>query len=246
MLLKGKKSVVTGGSRGIGREIILAHLREGASVWNIDIMEGEPGQFDEAAKTGGGSVVFKKSDVSNETEITNTMNEIIKESEGIDVLVNNAGITRDALVFRMQSEDWDNVIRINLTSVFLICRAVAMHMSKRRTGSIINMSSVVGIAGNPGQTNYSASKAGLIGLTKSLAKELAPRSVRVNAIAPGFIETEMTAKLSQDVVQLYLNNIPMKRMGTPEEVAQLAVFLASDMSSYITGQVIRIDGGLAI
>jgi 3-oxoacyl-[acyl-carrier protein] reductase len=246
MLLQNKKAVVTGGSRGIGKDIILALLAEGASVWNIDIMDGEPGQFDEAAKKGGGSVVFKKSDVSNDELITATMKEIITETDGIDVLVNNAGITRDGLVFRMQSEDWEKVIRINLTSVFFICRAVAMHMSKRRTGSIINMSSVVGIGGNAGQINYSASKAGLIGLTKSLAKELASRCVRVNAIAPGFIETEMTAKLSQDVVQLYLNNIPMKRMGTPKEVAQLAVFLASEMSSYITGQVIRIDGGLAI
>jgi 3-oxoacyl-[acyl-carrier protein] reductase len=246
MLLQNKKAVVTGGSRGIGKEIILALLAEGASVWNIDIMDGEPGQFDEAAKKGGGSVVFKKSDVSNDEVITATMKEIITETDGIDVLVNNAGITRDGLVFRMQTEDWEKVIRINLTSVFLICRAVAMHMSKRRTGSIINMSSVVGIGGNAGQVNYSASKAGLIGFTKSLSKELASRGVRVNAIAPGFIETEMTAKLSQDVVQLYLNNIPMKRMGTPKEVAQLAVFLASDMSSYITGQAIRIDGGLAI
>jgi 3-oxoacyl-[acyl-carrier protein] reductase len=246
MFLHGKKAVITGGSRGIGKEIVLAFLEEGASVYNIDIMDGEQGQFDAAAKKGGGTVVFKMSDVSNEPEITECIKQIIEESGGVDILVNNAGITRDGLIFRMQTEDWEKVIRINLTSAFLISRALSMHMSKRRAGSIINMASVVGIGGNAGQANYSASKAGLIGLTKSLAKELAARNVRVNAIAPGFIETEMTAKLSQEVIQSYLNNIPLKRMGNPREVAQTALFLASDMSSYITGQVIRIDGGLAI
>jgi len=246
MLLKDKKAIVTGGSRGIGKEIILGFLEQGASVYNIDIMDGEPGQFDEYTKKYGGTVTFKKSDVSNEAEISDCIKNIIEESGGIDILVNNAGITRDGLVFRMQAEDWDKVIRINLSSAFYISKALSMHMSKRRSGSIINMSSVVGIGGNAGQVNYSASKAGLIGLTKSLSKELGARGVRVNAIAPGFIETEMTAKLTQEVKDLYLANIPFKRMGTPREVAQLAVFLASDMSSYITGQVVRIDGGLAI
>jgi 3-oxoacyl-[acyl-carrier protein] reductase len=247
MLLQGKKAVVTGGSRGIGKEIIFAFLEQGASIYNIDIMDGEPGQFDEASKKFGGSVVFRKCDVSNDTEISECMKTIIKEeSEGIDVLVNNAGITRDGLIFRMPTEDWDKVIRINLTSAFLVCKAASMHMSKRRKGSIINMSSVVGVGGNAGQINYSASKAGLIGLTKSLAKEIGSRGVRVNAIAPGFIQTEMTAKLPQNVIDMYMKNIPMNRLGTPAEVAQLAVFLASDMSNYITGQVIRIDGGLAI
>jgi 3-oxoacyl-[acyl-carrier protein] reductase len=238
---------VTGGSRGIGKEIALAYLNEGASVYIIDLVESEfMNEFSECANRNKTSIYFKQSDVSDEKQISACIDEILGETEGIDILVNNAGITRDGLIFKMESEDWEKVIRINLTSAFFISKIVARHMIKRKTGSIINMASVVGIGGNPGQTNYAASKAGLIGFTKALYKEVASRGIRVNAIAPGFIRTEMTAKLGEKIIESYLNYIPFKRMGEPKEVASVAVFLASDMSSYITGQVIRVDGGIII
>ncbi|MBN1698113.1 MAG: 3-oxoacyl-[acyl-carrier-protein] reductase [Spirochaetales bacterium] len=248
MLLKNKKAIVTGGARGIGKEIVTAFLNQGASVYIIDLVQGEDmNRLEETAARNDTTVFFKKSDVSDETAISACIEEIIDQSKGIDILVNNAGITRDGLIFRMETEAWEKVIKINLTSVFLISRIIARHMVKRKTGSIINMASVVGIGGNPGQTNYAASKAGLIGLTKALYKEVASRGVRVNAIAPGFIKTEMTAALDEKVIDSYLNHyIPFKRMGEPTEVASVAVFLASDMSSYITGQVIRVDGGIII
>lgn len=247
MLLKGKKAIITGGARGIGKEIVLCYLKEGASVYIIDLLESDfMKEFEEAAKANGGYVIFKQSDVSDEEKISACINEILKDSDGIDILVNNAGITRDGLLFKMSSEDWEKVIKINLTSAFYISKIVARHMRKRKTGSIINMASVVGITGNIGQANYSASKAGLIGLTKSTAKEVASKGVRVNAIAPGFIQTEMTEKLGEKVIETYVNLIPLKRMGDPKEIASVALFLASDLASYITGQVIRVDGGMAI
>ncbi len=249
MLLKGKKTVVTGGARGIGREIVLLFLKEGASVYYMDIMEGDSlTEYRKLAQetNAGGAVTYKKTDVSNETEVTAVVKEIIAGSGGIDVLVNNAGITRDGLMMRMPLENWEKVLQINLTSAFLVSKHFVADMMKHRTGSIINMSSIVGVGGNPGQTNYSASKAGLIGFTKSLAKEVASRNVRVNAVAPGYIITDMTEKLSEDARKAMLGQVPMARGGTPEEVAKAALFLASDLSSYITGRVIQVDGGMMI
>jgi len=247
MLLEGKKAIVTGGSRGIGLEIVKKFLSEGASVYFMDLIESEAmGDFQALAKETGASVTFKKTDVSSEEEVTRVVKEILEVSGGIDVLVNNAGITRDGLIFRMPVENWEMVLKINLTSAFLLSKHLAMAMMKRKTGSIVNMASVVGIGGNPGQTNYSASKAGLIGFTKSLAKEVAARGVRVNAVAPGYIDTEMTQKLNDQAREAMLSQVPMGRPGTPEEVAKVVLFLASDLASYITGRVIQIDGGMAI
>jgi 3-oxoacyl-[acyl-carrier protein] reductase len=213
----------------------------------MDIMEGESlAEMQKVAKENGVEAIFKKADVSSETEVNAVVKEIIQASGGIDILVNNAGITRDGLVFRMPLENWEKVLTINLTSAFLVSKHIAMDMMKHKSGSIINMSSVVGVGGNPGQTNYSASKAGLIGFTKSLAKEVASRGVRVNAVAPGYIITEMTEKLSDEAKKAMLGQVPMARGGTPAEVAKVVLFLASDLSSYITGRVIQVDGGMMI
>ena len=247
MLLEGKKAIVTGGARGIGKEIVLDFLKEGAEVYYIDLAEGEfVSEMKEAAQAGGSTFTWKKGDVSQEEEITQVIEDILKESGGIDILINNAGITRDGLIFRMSSENWEKVLRINLTSAFYISRIVARSMARRRTGSIINMASVVGIGGNAGQANYSASKAGLIGLTKSVAKEVASRGVRVNAVAPGYIESDMTRALPEQAKEAMLSQIPLARAGQPRDVALAVTFLASDRSAYITGQVLRVDGGMVI
>ena len=247
MLLKGKKALVTGGSRGIGREMVLAYLNEGASVWYIDLNPGDSQEeYAELAAKNGAVAVYKEGNVADEETITRVVEEILEESGGIDILINNAGITRDGLMFRMSSEDWQNVININLTSAFYISKVIARAMIKQRSGSIINVASIVGIIGNGGQTNYSASKAGLIGFTKSLAREVAGRNVRCNAIAPGFIKTKMTDKLTEDQKKALADQIPMGRIGEPEEVAKVCVFLASDLASYLTGQVIHITGGLGM
>lgn len=247
MLLEGKKAIVTGGSRGIGKCIVELFLKEGATVYYADLFPSEFSAVYEAlAKEKGTQAIYKKLDVSNEEEVNTVVKGILAESGGIDILVNNAGITRDGLIFRMPLEDWEKVLTINLTSAFLMSKHIAMAMMKKRNGSIINMASIVGIGGNAGQSNYSASKAGLIGLTKSLAKEVASRNVRVNAVAPGYIVTDMTAKLSEEAKNAMLSQVPMARGGEPEEVAKAALFLASDLSSYITGRVIQVDGGMAI
>jgi 3-oxoacyl-[acyl-carrier protein] reductase len=247
MMLKDKKALVTGGSRGIGKEIVLALLREGARVVFFSRKESEfLGEMEEVAGRAGSSVQWRQVDVASEEAVDAAVNAALSELDGLDILVNNAGITRDGLVFRMSLEDWDTVLRVNLTSAFLISRLVARDMARRRSGSIINLSSVVGLGGNAGQTNYAASKAGLIGFTKSLAKEVASRGVRVNAVAPGFIDTDMTAKLPEKAREVMLGQIPLGRAGRPEEIAAVVVFLAGESASYVTGQVLRIDGGMAI
>ena len=247
MLLEGKKALVTGGSRGIGREIVLAFLKNGASVYYVDLNPGDSlEEYQSLAKETGGVAVYKEGNVADEQTITATTEEILAESGGLDILINNAGITRDGLVFRMSAEDWNSVLSINLTSAFYLSRAVSRSMIKQRSGSIVNVASIVGVIGNAGQTNYSASKAGLIGFTKSLAREVAGRNVRVNAVAPGFIKTKMTEKLNEEQQQALREQIPMGRIGEPEEVAKTIVFLCSDLASYITGQVIHVTGGMGM
>jgi 3-oxoacyl-[acyl-carrier protein] reductase len=247
MLLKGKRALVTGGARGIGKEIVLDFLREGASVWFLDLAPSEfQAEMDQAAQAGGGRVVFKKADVSAAAEVERVVAEVASEAGGIDVLVNNAGITRDGLIFRMPLENWEKVMAINLTSAFLLSQAVARIMIKQRSGSIVNMASIAGVGGNAGQANYASSKAGLIGLTRSLAKETGGRGVRVNAVAPGYIDTDMTRGLPEAVRQAFLTQVSMARAGQPQEVARAVTFLASDMSSYISGTVLRVDGCMAI
>lgn len=247
MLLEGKKALVTGGSRGIGREIVLAFLRNGAGVYYIDLNPGESQEeYQALAKEMGVQAIYKEGNVADEQTITATTEEILSESGGIDILVNNAGITRDGLIFRMSAEDWNSVLSINLTSAFYLSKAVSRAMIKQRSGSIVNVASIVGVIGNAGQTNYSASKAGLIGFTKSLAREVAGRNVRVNAVAPGFIKTKMTEKLNEEQRQALRDQIPMSRIGEPEEVAKAIVFLCSDLASYITGQVLQVTGGMGM
>ena len=244
MLLSGKKVLITGSSRGIGKAITEKFLSEGASVWGICTKPSQyKDQFEAMAKENGGSFCEMYANAANAEEWSDVIKSALAASEGFDVLVNNAGITRDGLSFRMKKEDWDSVISINLTSAFLACQIVSSDMIRKRAGSIINMSSIVGVHGQGGQVNYSASKAGLIGLTKSLAKEAGSRGVRVNAIAPGLIDTSM-AELDETVKKEILKMIPLKRMGKAQDVADLTAFLMSDKASYITRQVISVNGGL--
>jgi 3-oxoacyl-[acyl-carrier protein] reductase len=247
MLLEGKKALVTGGARGIGKEIVTSFLNNGATVYFIDLNPSEyMDEYEKLAAKNGQKVVFNQANVADEEQISSVVNEILKESGGLDVLVNNAGITRDGLFFRMSSKDWNDVLTINLTSAFYISKIVSRAMAKQKSGSIINVASIVGVIGNAGQVNYSASKAGLIGFTKSLSREIAKKNVRVNAIAPGFIRTPMTDKLNEKQTADLANQIPMGRLGEPEEVAKVTLFLASDLASYVTGQAIHITGGLGM
>ena len=245
MLLSGKKVLITGSSRGIGKAITEKFLSEGASVWGICTKPSQyKDQLEAMAKENGGSFCEMYANAANAEEWSDVIKSALADSEGFDVLVNNAGITRDGLSFRMKKEDWDSVISINLTSAFLACQIVSSDMIRKRAGSIINMSSIVGVHGQGGQVNFSASKAGLIGLTKSLAKEAGSRGVRVNAIAPGFIETDMTAVLPEQLKNAMLETVPLKRAGKPEDIANAALFLASDLSTYVSGQVLGVDGGM--
>ncbi len=244
-LLENKVVLITGASRGIGRSIAVECVKQGAKVAFTYLSSAEKAKAleDELTANGGIAKGFK-SDASDFDQAQQLVEEVVKEFETVDVLINNAGITRDTLLMRMTEEQWDEVISTNLKSAFNLTKAVIRPMLKARSGSIINMSSVVGVSGNAGQANYAASKAGLIGFTKSIAQELGSRNIRCNAIAPGFIETEMTGSLDEKVVQEWRNSIPLKRGGTPEDVSNLTVFLASDMSAYITGQTLNVCGGM--
>jgi 3-oxoacyl-[acyl-carrier protein] reductase len=244
-LLEGKTAIVTGAARGIGRAIALAFANEGANVAITDLRIDDNAMEVEKLIAGMG-VICKvyASDASSFADTEKVVQQIVADFGTVDILVNNAGITMDALLLRMTEQQWDTVITVNLKSVFNFTKAVQRIMIKKLGGSIINMSSVVGVGGNAGQANYSASKAGMIGFTKSIAMELGSRNVRCNAIAPGFIITEMTNKLPDDVKKLWEEKIPLRRGGTPEEVARVALFLASDLSSYVTGQVIGVCGGM--
>ena len=246
--MEEKKTVfVTGASRGIGKEVALKYAENGYDVIiNYVSDKTDVEALEKEFKEKGADTLILKADVSNPEEVQNVVDKAIEKFGKIDVLVNNAGITRDNLLMRMSEEEFDKVLEINLKGTFLVTKAVTKYMMKKRSGSIINLSSVVGVAGNAGQCNYSASKAGIIGFTKSIAKELASRNIRANAVAPGFIETDMTAVLSDNVKESIHNQIPLKRMGSSKEVAELIYFLGSEKSSYITGQVINIDGGMVM
>ncbi len=244
-LLDGKVALITGANRGIGKSIALKYAAHGAHVAFSDLAYNDDSkQLENELKALGINAKAYASDASSFSDAENLVNDVINDFGKIDILVNNAGITRDNLLLRMVEEDWDLVIKVNLKSVFNLTKAVQRIMIKQRSGSIINMSSVVGIEGNGGQSNYSASKAGIIGFSKSIAQELGSRSIRCNAIAPGFIETEMTARLPEEIRKDWVNDIPLKRPGTPDDVANAALFLASDLSDYITGQVISVCGGM--
>ena len=244
-LLEGKTALITGASRGIGKAVALAFAKQGANIAFTDLKYDELAQATEKELAACG--VKAKAYASNAANFADTakvVDEIAAEFGRIDILVNNAGITKDTLLMRMTEEQWDAVINVNLKSVFNFTHAVQKFMLKQKFGSIINMSSVVGVSGNAGQANYSASKAGIIGFTKSVAKELGSRNIRSNAVAPGFIITDMTAQLPEEVRSEWAAKIPLKRGGTPEDIADVCLFLASDMSKYVTGQVIHVCGGM--
>ena len=246
-MLQGKCAVITGASRGIGREIALKYAKEGANiVLNYRNSEEEALQLKEELDKLGSNTLIIKANVSDFEEAEKLIKEAKEAFGRVDILVNNAGITKDNLIIRMKEEDFDSVIDVNLKGAFNCLKAVTPIMIRQKSGKIINMSSVVGVIGNAGQVNYCASKAGLIGMTKSLAREIGGKNINVNAIAPGFIDTDMTKVLSEDQKKNIMSQVPLKRLGQAEDIANLALFLASNQSDYITGQVIQVDGGMAM
>ncbi|WP_315273422.1 3-oxoacyl-[acyl-carrier-protein] reductase [Selenomonas sputigena] len=247
MLLDGKTALVTGASRGIGRAIALCLAAEGARVainyaGNVKAAE----EVKASVEAAGGTAILCQADIADSAAVEAMIADVVKEFGAIDILVNNAGITRDTLLMRMKDEDFAKVLDTNLKGVFYCTKAVSKLMMKKRSGRIVNMASVVGLVGNAGQTNYAAAKAGVIGFSKSAAKELASRGITVNVVAPGFIGTDMTAGLPESVKEKMLTDIPLGRMGEPEDVANAVLFLASDQASYITGQVVNVDGGMVM
>lgn len=246
-MLKGKTAIVTGSGRGIGKAIAMKLASLGANVVINDIPSSTyADETCEEVKALGVESIVVKGDVRNIEDVKNLVDTTVKTFGGVDIFVNNAGITRDGLMLRMSEEDWDMVMDINLKGAFNCIKTVVRPMMKKRKGSIINISSIVGVMGNPGQANYVASKAGLIGLTKTTAKEFASRGIRCNAVAPGFIRSAMTGVLSDDVKAKYLDSIPLGKFGETDDIADVVAFLASDMSNYVTGQVINVDGGLVM
>ncbi|MBI9066923.1 MAG: 3-oxoacyl-[acyl-carrier-protein] reductase [Salinivirgaceae bacterium] len=244
-ILEGKVAIVTGASRGIGKMIAIKFAQEGANVAFSDlVMDDNALEVEKELKSFGVEAKGYASDASKFDLSQEFVDQVVKDFGRVDILINNAGITRDGLLMRMSEEQWDLVLQVNLKSVFNLTKAVQKYMLKQRSGSIVNMSSVVGVRGNAGQSNYSASKAGIIGFTKSIAQELGSRNIRCNAIAPGFIETEMTASLPEAEKEGWLKNIPLKRGGSAEEVANVAMFLGSDLSSYVSGQVVNVCGAM--
>lgn len=245
-IFDGKVAVVTGAARGIGQAIAVALAREGADIVLCDLQEEWLSESVAAVQAEGRKALALAVDVGNTEAVNSCIAETVKSFGQIDIMVNNAGITKDTLLMRMSDEDWDAVLQVNLKGTFLFTRAVARPMLKQRSGAIVNIASVIGLIGNAGQCNYAASKAGVIALTKSAAKELASRGVRVNAVAPGFIASKMTDALSTEVRDQMLANIPLNCFGVPEDVAKAVVFLASDQASYITGQVLSVNGGMVM
>ena len=243
--LKGKIALITGGSRGIGKSIAKRLASQGATVV-INFTQNETAANDtkKEIKESGGQAITSKFDVSDFDAVHQEVDKIIEMFGGLHILINNAGITRDTLLMRMKEEDWDNVISINLKGIFNCTKAVTRNMFKQREGRIVNLTSVVGEMGNAGQTNYAASKAGIIGFTKACAREMAPRGITVNAVSPGFIKTDITDELPEDIKKDYISKIPLNRFGTPEDVAGAVAFLVSDDATYITGEVFRINGGI--
>ncbi len=247
MQLKGKTAVVTGSGRGLGKSIALKLAQMGANIVLNDIASSDAiDSTAEEFKAAGYNVLVTKGDVRSESDVKDMVSKAVEAFGSVDILVNNAGITKDKPMAMMSEQDWDDVLDINLKGAFFCTKTVSKTMIKKRSGKIINIASVAGVMGNPGQANYSASKAGLIGLTKSTAKELASRGITCNAVAPGIIQSKMTDVLPEKVKENYLNNIPLGRFGTPDDVANVIGFLASDDSNYVTGQVINIDGGLVM
>ena len=244
-LLKGKTAIVTGATRGIGKGVALKLAEQGANIAFTYISSSQKAlALENELQAFGVKAKAYKSDASLMKDAEELIKDVLENFESIDVLVNNAGITKDNLLMRMSEEDFDRVLEVNLKSIFNMTKAVQRTMLKQRSGSIVNMTSVVGVKGNAGQSNYAASKAGVIGFTKSIALELGSRNIRCNAIAPGFIETEMTENLGEEVIKSWRNSIPLKRGGTPEDVANTTLFLASDLSAYITGQTLHVCGGM--
>ncbi len=246
MLVKDKVAIVTGGARGIGKEIALAFAREGADICICDVEEKSLEEAVRELKSLGREAIGLRVDVTNLSQVEEMVQKVLDKFSKIDILINNAGITRDNLLLRMKEQEWDAVLNVNLKGTFNCTKTVSKIMVKQRSGRIVSIASIIGLIGNAGQSNYAASKGGIISFTKSVAKELASRNINVNAIAPGFIKTDMTAKLSRELQEKMLKMIPLNRFGETSDVANVALFLSSELSNYITGHVVKIDGGMVM